>query len=149
MRIWGKPLKLPKIAQNSQGIYFGNGWAINTPNTSQRINWAMFASPTFSYVCFFPFFSLSTPSLLLPKTPLSGTSELLLFNRGKGTCRSWVAEQGKQGISFKIRRLKNYQYSGTKIQPKEEVFGRISLRASGQKLRSGPRYPEKKTSILG
>ena len=29
-------------------------------------------------------------------------------------------------------------HSGTKIQPKEEVFGRTSLRTSGQKLRSGP-----------
>ena len=33
--------------------------------------------------------------------------------------------------------------SGTKIQPKEEVFGRISLRTSGQKLRSGPPNPGK------
>ena len=37
--------------------------------------------------------------------------------------------------------------SGTRIQPKEEVFGRISLRTSGQKLRSGPPNPGK-TSIL-
>ena len=29
------------------------------------------------------------------------------------------------------------------IQPKEEVFGRISLRTSGQKLRSGPPNPGK------
>ena len=37
--------------------------------------------------------------------------------------------------------------SGTKIQPKEEVFSRISLRTSGQKLRSGPPNPGK-ASIL-
>ena len=37
--------------------------------------------------------------------------------------------------------------SGTKIQPKEEVFGRRSLRTSGQKLRSGPPNPGK-ISIL-
>ena len=40
-------------------------------------------------------------------------------------------------------------YSETEIQPKEEVFGRISLRTSGQKLRSGPPNARKKTSILG
>ena len=34
--------------------------------------------------------------------------------------------------------------SGKKIQPKEEVFGRISLRTSGQKLRSGPPILETK-----
>ena len=34
-------------------------------------------------------------------------------------------------------------FSGTKIQPKEEVFGRTSLRTSGQKLRSGPPNPGK------
>ena len=33
--------------------------------------------------------------------------------------------------------------SGTKIQPKEEVFGRTSLRTSRQKLRSGPPNPGK------
>ena len=38
------------------------------------------------------------------------------------------------------------QKSGTKIQPKEEVFGRTSLRTSRQKLRSGPPNPGK-TSI--
>ena len=37
--------------------------------------------------------------------------------------------------------------SGTKIQPKEEVFGRISLRTSGQKLRSGPPNPGKKQAF--
>ena len=37
-------------------------------------------------------------------------------------------------------------FSGTKIQPKEEVFGRTSLRTSRQKLRSGPPNPGK-TSI--
>ena len=31
---------------------------------------------------------------------------------------------------------------GTKIQPKEEILGRISLRTSGQKLQSGPPNPE-------
>ena len=36
-----------------------------------------------------------------------------------------------------------FSYSGTKIQPKEEVFGRISLRTSGQTLRSGPPNPGK------
>ena len=38
-------------------------------------------------------------------------------------------------------------YSETKNQPKEEVFGRTSLRTSGQKLRSGPPNAGK-TSIL-
>ena len=38
--------------------------------------------------------------------------------------------------------------SETKKQPKEEVFGRTSLRTSGQKLRSGPPKLEK-TSIGG
>ena len=33
--------------------------------------------------------------------------------------------------------------SGTKNQPKEEVLARISLRTSGQKLRSGPPSPGK------
>ena len=33
--------------------------------------------------------------------------------------------------------------TGTKIQPKEEVFGRTSLRTSRQKLRSGPPNPGK------
>ena len=33
--------------------------------------------------------------------------------------------------------------SGTKIQPKEEVFGRTSLRTSRQKLLSGPPNPGK------
>ena len=37
--------------------------------------------------------------------------------------------------------------SGTKIQPKEEVFGRISLRTSGQKLRSGPPNAGKKQAF--
>ena len=35
--------------------------------------------------------------------------------------------------------------SGTKNQPKEEVFGRISLRTSSQKLRSGPLNPGKES----
>ena len=37
--------------------------------------------------------------------------------------------------------------SGTKNQPKEEVFGRISLRTSGQKLRSEPQILEKKQAF--
>ena len=41
----------------------------------------------------------------------------------------------------------NFTLSGTKIQPKEEVFGRISLRTSGQKLRSGPPNPGKKSNL--
>ena len=36
-------------------------------------------------------------------------------------------------------------WSETKNQPKEEVFGRTSLRTSGQTLRSGPPNPGKKT----
>ena len=43
----------------------------------------------------------------------------------------------------------NYtQESGTKIQPKEEVLGRISLRTSGQKLRSDPPNPGRKKNIF-
>ena len=41
----------------------------------------------------------------------------------------------------------NLWFSGTKIQPKEEVLSRISLQTSGQKLRSGPPNPGK-TSIF-
>ena len=45
--------------------------------------------------------------------------------------------------------LNNCHYSETKNEPKEEGFGRTSLRTSGQKLQSGPPIPEKKkTSIL-
>ena len=40
-------------------------------------------------------------------------------------------------------------FSGAKIQPKEEVFGRISLRTSGQKLRSGPPNAGKQTFCDG
>ena len=36
---------------------------------------------------------------------------------------------------------------GKKIQPKEEVFGRISLRTSVQKLRSGPPNPGKTSTL--
>ena len=46
------------------------------------------------------------------------------------------------------KRCDAIQNSGTKIQPKEEVFSRISLWTSGQKLRSGPPNPGK-TSIFG
>ena len=50
---------------------------------------------------------------------------------------------------FELRLIlrKMLRYSGTKIQPKEEVLGRISLRTSGQKLRSDPPNPGK-TSIF-
>ena len=37
--------------------------------------------------------------------------------------------------------------SDSKNQPKEEVFGRTSLRTSGQKLRSGPPNPGKKQAF--
>ena len=48
--------------------------------------------------------------------------------------------------ALKTLTLKPLRFSGTKLQPKLEVFGRISLRTSGQKLRSGPPNPGK-TSI--
>ena len=37
--------------------------------------------------------------------------------------------------------------SGTKNQPKEEVFGRMSLRTSGQKVRSGPPNPGRTSTL--
>ena len=56
---------------------------------------------------------------------------------------SWFLVTGR--IFFK-KNVFLIHLSGTRIQPKEEVFGRISLRTSGQKLRSGPPNPGK-TSI--
>ena len=61
---------------------------------------------------------------------------------------------GCQGYFYFLRlRLKfevvfNLENQKRKISPKTEVFGRTSLRTSGQKLRTGPPNPGKKTSIL-
>ena len=56
---------------------------------------------------------------------------------------------GKKHAFFSLRTPPIRTHSkGTKIQPKEGVFGRISLQTSGQKLRSGPPNAGK-TSILG
>ena len=52
-----------------------------------------------------------------------------------------------RGIYPGVLARKLPENSGTKIQPKEEVFGRISLRTSGQKLRSGPPNPGKKQAF--
>ena len=74
--------------------------------------------------------------------------------RGKKGTKKTQSETGR--IPFQRARLRKKlcvshlqpRLSGTKNQPKEEVLARISLRTSGQKLRSGPPNPGK-TSILG
>ena len=59
----------------------------------------------------------------------------------------WILKHVHRFTSLVIRALfEPPESSGTKIQPKEEVLGRISLRTSGQKLRLGPPNPGK-TSI--
>ena len=61
-----------------------------------------------------------------------------------GTSSPWRASFNSVSVGRRLGAV-NCQGSGvsltgseTKIQPKEEVFGRVSLRASSQKLRSGP-----------
>ena len=81
-------------------------------------------------------------------------------------CLPWVSKRGIRDVPgilpgcpgplavFKKFVQKNFvcifrsHTSEAKNQPKEEVFGRTSLRTSGQKLRSGPPNLGKKTSIL-
>ena len=65
---------------------------------------------------------------------------------GGGAGAGTVSAERRRGLNiFKIvgpkRMLLSWQYSlifRTKSQPTEQVFGRTSLRTSGQKLRSGP-----------
>ena len=80
--------------------------------------------PTFFCASFCPFFRHPTlpqgPGNSLPKTPLSGASELLLFGREMGTYSDWVLGRvwtdspRRKGISFKILRKKPERARGLK-----------------------------------